>query len=170
MLNKPADDLEFETLIVRYQHDLVVFVSSICPNQALVEDIVQDTNRIMWEKRGQFDPGTNFLAWARTIAKFQMFGHTKRSKKKWLRFNSELVAVIADEIENQGASEKVGLDFCIARLSKNDQSLLKMRYNQGLSLARISRKVGRSEGALKQVFLRVRRQLKECVDRRLLRE
>lgn len=117
--------------------------------------------------------GTNFLAWARTIARFQTLRYLKDSKRKsWLSFDSELVVSLASVSEARDESKRArteALKNCIEKLSDSDKELVSLRYTSKLSLKQIGSSVSRTEGALKQAFLKVRNQLKECIERTILR-
>ncbi len=172
MRKKQTSDSDYELLIEQHQRRLHEFIFTIFPNHTSVEDILQETNRVLWEKRKTFEEGTNFYAWARTIAQFQTLDYLKTSKRKsWLHFNSELIHTITSFVEkaDQIREEKSdALTNCILKLEPVDQELVQLRYKDQLSLKEISKLTKRTEGALKQVFRRVRIQLKECIERRML--
>lgn len=164
-------DAEYQELIREHQRLLHDFIFAIFPDHTSVDDVCQETNRVLWEKRDQFELGTNFRAWARKIAHFQTLSHLKRIKRKsWLRFDSDLVQALAETYqENDEHREKraKAMKECRKLLSPEDQRLLNMRYESNLSQREISLKTARTEGALKQVFLRIRNQLRKCVKRKI---
>lgn len=163
-------DAEYRDLIREHQQMLYDFIFATFPDHSAVDDVRQETNRVLWEKRDQFELGTNFPAWARKIAHFQTLSHLKRVKRKsWLRFDSELVHTLAEDFEereDQRENRAMAMKECRQLLSTEDQKLLNMRYDLSLSHRQISARTGRSEGALKQVFLRIRNQLRECINRK----
>lgn len=144
----------------------------ICPNQTAREDILQETNRVLLQKREDFRLGTNFGAWARRIAQMQFMSFLKQRKTKaWLSFDSELIQFLATsadgEQEDLAFRRKELLSVCMQELEENDRTLIKLKYEQQLSLREISKLTGRSEGGLKQTFMRIRRSLGVCVERKL---
>ena len=169
---KPGPDPDYESLIGSNQRRLYEYIFSLVPNYSVVDDILQETNRVLWEKRDQFKLGTNFLAWARKIAHFQTLDFLKTSKRKgWLHFDTDLTQAIARRVDEQDetrVSRTKALKECMSKLSAKDQEIVNLRYNLHLSLKEIAVEASRSEGALKQVFLRIRKQLKECIDRKVL--
>jgi len=44
-------------------------VGSLLPGDRAAEDVAQETNAIIWDKRGDFELGTNFKAWAEPVGK-----------------------------------------------------------------------------------------------------
>ncbi len=163
-------DAEYRELIREHQQLLYDFIFAIFPDHAAVEDVRQETNRVLWEKRAQFELGTNFPAWSRKIAHFQTLSFLKNIKRKsWLRFDSELVHALAENFEERDEHREkraAAMKQCRQQLSSGDQKLLNMRYESGLSQREISQKTARTEGALKQVFLRIRNQLRKCINRK----
>ncbi|MFZ5830814.1 MAG: sigma factor, partial [Planctomycetota bacterium] len=54
--------------ISRHQSRLRAFVRCLVVRSSDVEDILQDVNAVLWEKADEFQPGTDFWAWAIQIA------------------------------------------------------------------------------------------------------
>ena len=164
-------DAEYQELIRNHQQMLGDFIFSICPDRDAVDDILQETNRVLWVKRNKFEPGTNFSAWSRKIAHFQTLGYLKNSKRKsWLHFDSDLVQTLAEAFEDRDEFREqraAAMKECRLRLSTEDQQLLNMRYELKLSNLKKSEKTQRTEGAMKQVFLRIRNQLKKCIEQKI---
>ena len=48
-------------------------------HSADADDVLQDVNRIPWEKADEYEAGTNFAAWANRVAYFQVL--TLRQQK-----------------------------------------------------------------------------------------
>lgn len=174
MPDQPPEPCEHERLIQSHQAQLRGYIFVICPNQSAMEDILQETNRVLWQKRDEFQAGTNFLAWARTIAQYQTLGFLKKHKSKsWLCFDSDLVQTLASEtIDRDEArqSRSDALGECVRELPKNYADLIDMRYQMQMSLKEVSAKTGRPEGGLKQAFMRIRKMLRECVERKTVRD
>ena len=63
---------ELQSLLSQIQLDLKRFIVSLTGSQADVDDLVQETSLTIWEKRAEFEEGTNFKAWAFSIARFKV--------------------------------------------------------------------------------------------------
>ena len=167
-------DVLFEELLRSYQAELYRFVFSICPNHAAAEDITQETNRVLWEKRNSFEFGTDFRAWMRSIAKFQTLNHLKTLRRKtWMQFDSDLVMILAEDFEHDDEmhlQKRKFLDECVGLIPQSDREMLELKYKNQASLNKISELTNRSVGALKQVFLRIRKQLRDCIQRKIQAE
>ncbi|WP_193212200.1 sigma-70 family RNA polymerase sigma factor [Luteolibacter marinus] len=168
-------DVEYLQLVTRYQPALFGYIRSIAPG-ANADDILQETNLVLWEKASTFEPGTNFKAFAFRIAHFKTLEALRSSKRhSWLQFDSDLLDSIADQQLGQaeaahddgGMSRQTALGNCLGKLSEDDRSLVHCRYTRQQSIREISRSSGRTEGALQQVFFRIRNALRTCVEREL---
>ena len=51
------------------------------PGCSEVRDIQQEVNILLWEKMDQFKLGTNFGAWACTVAYYKVLDYRKKQKK-----------------------------------------------------------------------------------------
>lgn len=164
----PADTIR---LISKHQAALLAYILTLHPNRNEAQDILQETNVVLWQKVGDFQAGTNFKAWAFRIAYLQTLAHLKRSERgNWLGFSSELVETLANEAEpvlEDFEQRHLALRGCLEKLPLKDRQIVHAHYESGRPLAEISAKIGRSVGALKQVLFRVRRALRSCVEANL---
>ena len=153
------------------QAALLAYILTLHPDRSEAQDILQETNVVLWQKIGEFRQGTNFKAWAFRIAYLQTLAHFKRIKRNhWLGFSSELVETLADEAELMLADfeqRQIALRSCIQNLPDKDREILRAHYESGQPLVEVSHQLGRSIGALKQVLFRVRRALRTCIESRL---
>ena len=62
----------FVRLFQQYERGLYRYILSLVLNVAAADDISQNTSLLLWEEFGRFDLNTDFGAWARTIAYYQV--------------------------------------------------------------------------------------------------
>src|SRR6478735_8156363 len=144
---------EFVHLLTLHQEVLRVFVHALLPNQSDVMDLVQETNMVLWEKRGEFRPGSNFGAWARRIARNKVMNHCKKLRRRGCQVLDEAVlACLADEAELpetvEMESRRQALTVCIERLTPENRLLLRARYTSPEEMKRHSLRIGRSHESL----------------------
>jgi len=167
----PDQQAEYVGLITKHQSPLYAYILTIHPDRNAAEDILQEANMVLWRRMDDFEHGTNFQAWAFRIAYFQTMRYLKtRKRKSWLCFDDDLLDILSEDAEEQldgFLDKRDALRKCITKLSNEDTKLLRYRYEGEHSLAEISEVSGRTEGALKQVFLRLRRSLKSCIEKAL---
>ena len=164
-------DSEIVSLLTQYQQALRLYVESLMPGDPAVDDVVQETNTTIWEKRGDFELGTNFMAWIFSIGRFQVRKYRYRqAKESRLVFCEELEDKISAEIPDyleDLSDHHLALRACLEKLKPADQRLLRHRYFEKTTLENYSRMVGRSVGVLKVTLYRIRNRLQECVEKRL---
>ena len=76
------EEKEFVQLLVTHQSVIRAYVISLLPGLAEAEDVIQNTNEVLWTKRESFELGTNFKAWALTTARFQVMALQQTLKKE----------------------------------------------------------------------------------------
>jgi len=169
----PDHDNEIMRLLTSHQGMVYAYILSVHPNRIAAQDILQETNMVLWKKREQFELGTNFKAWAFRFAHFQTLAHLKRVKNKdWIVFTDQLVDTMGQEAaeEFEDFDDRSGaLKSCLGKLPAAEQDLIRAHYQSGLSLADLSSRLGRKRGALKQALFRIRRCLRTCIERELQR-
>ena len=163
-------NLEYLQLVTRHQAAIFGYIRSIAPG-APADDILQETNVILWERADTFEPGTHFKAFAFRIAHLKTLEFLRAAKRgKWLIFDSDVLDSIArrqEEIHHEGADTQGALRDCLAGLDPEDRKLLHRRYTMGHTVRQIARDEMKSEGALQQLFFRLRNNLRACIEHRL---
>ena len=169
--SKPEISAGFVSLLTNHQGDLWAFIVSLMPGHPDVGDVLQKTNLVLWNKQAQFEPGTNFRAWAFQIARFEMLNHLRSCRRDgWVPMNDELAATIAAEMpENLDPCQARldALECCLSGLRKQDRRLIEHRYRTGTQLDEFARASGRSVSALSVTLFRLRAALRRCVEERL---
>ena len=174
MPTKRLSESEFVLLITSHQTAIYAYVLTIFPDRVAAQDILQETNIVLCKKLAEFEPGTNFKAWAFRIAYWQTMAQLKRIKRAGLvSLEPDVMDLVAEEVEEEFADfddRNFALRSCLQKLPAGDASILLAHYQRGESLAEISGRLGRTREALKQVMLRIRRSLRTCIERQLAGE
>jgi RNA polymerase sigma-70 factor (ECF subfamily) len=162
------ESADFVVQITEVQRDLYAYIVTLLPRAADVDDVLQEANRILWMKRDEYQPGTNFRAWAYTIARLQVLAQRKRHQQDRLLFDEQLLETMSSELPDlleQRHPLRSSLAACMEKLSTKDAELLAQRYDRGLSMGQIAKHVQRSAGAIRQALFRIRHTLLECLER-----
>ncbi|MEZ5948397.1 MAG: sigma-70 family RNA polymerase sigma factor [Planctomycetaceae bacterium] len=77
--------------IARCQPRLRAFVRCLLVRQCDVDDLLQEVNAVLWEKAEEFQPGTDFWAWASQIARFKALNLIRKHARERLVFDPEIV-------------------------------------------------------------------------------
>ena len=150
---------------------LRVYVQSLLPGDSSAHDVTQQANSTIWRKRGDFEIGTNFKAWAFSIARYEVLNYRKQqARSARLGFSMELNETIAEEISTRSGeleSRHDALQRCLESLKAKDRELLLHRYHSTATLQEFSHRTGRSVGGLKVTLHRLRSVLLNCISNRL---
>ncbi|HEU5069979.1 MAG TPA: sigma factor [Verrucomicrobiae bacterium] len=92
---KPEQIALGQGLFLQHTPKLRGFEVTICPDLSLVDDLVRETFMTVTEKAGQFVAGTNFMAWACTIARNKVMSACRRQKRHTLLSPEVLESVCA---------------------------------------------------------------------------
>ena len=127
--------------------------------------------RTLWQKRGEFEIGTNFKAWMFSVARFKVLSlwRDQQRNKVWSLPDETLNLLIEDAAEVFYDAEDVrhvALRQCIRELRPQDQGLILRRYFEGRSMEEMAREVGRKADNLKGSMHRIRLNLRACVKRK----
>jgi len=164
---------EFIQLFVRHEAGLRAFVRSLLPTWADVEEVIQETCLVLWRKFGGYEPGSHFLRWACTIARFEVLKYRRKLSRERHVFNDELIMLLAEEaIEetDQRELERQALSDCLQKLSPRQQELVRGCYGGEQTIKEAAEALGRSATSVYKAINRIRLALLECVQRALAEE
>jgi RNA polymerase sigma-70 factor (ECF subfamily) len=159
--------VEFERLFSQCEPDLKAFVFTLLPNWSDAEDVLQRTRIVLWQKFVQFQPESNFKAWALQVARFEVcnFRRTRRSDR--LCFDDELVASLAevrtslmDDLERR----RDALVQCLKKLRASDRQIIRHCYGpKSTTTKEAAERLHRPVNTLYKALNRIRRALSDCV-------
>lgn len=163
-----GDKTAFRPLIEATQADIRTWIAYHGINLADVDDIAQATYIHVYQHIGQFELGTDFHAWIRTIAYYKTKAFLeKRSRELRQRgrlVESYLLEKTPSQVDDQDGIEMASrLRRCLQNLGERGRHLIRMRYN-GVPLQKIATELDRSVPAVKMMLMRVRMQLRRCVE------
>lgn len=157
---------EFLAALVDAQRGLYIYVLRLLPNANDANDVLQEANLVMLRKQAEFQPGTDFLAWAATIAHYQVLSFRLKMHRERLVFDEELTNQLA--VQGAQRTEDLtptveALNHCKDRLPVGDQELLGQRDDDGLAVAELAAALDRSPQAVSQSLYRIRMALLKCI-------
>jgi RNA polymerase sigma-70 factor (ECF subfamily) len=160
----------FVRLLTTAQRPLFSYILSLVGNNGHASDIFQSTNEVLWRKRSEFAPGTNFAAWARRVAYWEVMDFYKRRKGDRHLFDADLLtemAAVIEETATAADSRLAHLDDCLDALPPRQREVILQRYDVGVSIADLAQSLGRTTTATTQLLYRIRLQLMDCVEAKL---
>lgn len=170
-MNESERESEFVGLLTEIQLPLRLYVQSLMAGDPAARDVAQRANSTLWQKRGDFTPGTNFKAWTFSVARFEVLTYRKQqARDARLVFSEGLEETFAEELADSTDDlerRQEALRACLSRLRPKDRDLLLHRYSTTGTLQDYSEKTGQSVGGLKVTLHRLRNALLECIQKKL---
>ncbi|MBL9093109.1 MAG: sigma-70 family RNA polymerase sigma factor [Planctomycetaceae bacterium] len=158
-------------LVSRHDRELATYVYSLVGHGADAEDVLQEVKVTLWKQFAKFEPGTNFLAWARKIATNQVLNYRRSEKRRpTAPFDEQFIEAVAAEIDRRAEAldgRSSALKTCLAKLPEVDRKIVVWRYYDDCGIEEIAAKTRRSTEAVYQVLSRIRNKLSECVSRQV---
>lgn len=165
-----AGDVELYAHIVR-RHQAAVFkiAVGVLGNRAIASDITQTTFIHAFDHLNRFRLETEFKPWLHTIARNLVRDELRRRERQY-RFLAHYRHVAAPDITKPGALEDReqavhdALARCLEALQPAAAEVVKLHYEQGMSLAEAGQRIGRTMVATRQLLFRARIALRTCVE------
>src|SRR5580658_8631053 len=95
-------------LITNAQPTLYRFIRSLLPDANAAQDVLQETNLVLWRKSDEFRDKVNFMGWAFTIARYQVLAYRRDSSREQRMFDQSLFDELADEAAERLANRASG--------------------------------------------------------------
>jgi RNA polymerase sigma-70 factor, ECF subfamily len=172
--NEPAHlrDDEFVQLLNRYKKPLIRLIYCMVRNPTDADDIFQQAAVTIWEKFSDFEPGSDFFAWASSIARFKVRDFVKRKARRKVHFSDDLVDKLAAEQCELGLDDARlrALTQCRQKLSRDDQELLAAYYGNVNKVTDLAERCGCSASSIYINLRRIRRALLHCIQRTVSQE
>lgn len=166
---RPREDSgDFVCNLIDLQPELRTFIAHLMPFADVRGDILQDVNLLVWEKRENFELGTNFRAWVYTFARNVTMQHQKRARRENERvFSQETIDLLADEFSETDPvidDRMVALRSCLEKIPNAERKLLLSRYAERGAVEKAAETSDKSASALRGTLFRLRTALRRCVE------
>lgn len=167
-MNHPED--EFIRQLTSCQNLLFSYIYNLLGDLHHTRDVLQQTNVVMWKKNQEFEPGTNFKAWAHKCAYYEALSFLRDHKRDRHVFDEELVHLLAEESEEIAMDEDerlLALRHCLAKLPRNQRHLIDRRYRAEVPVRDLAAEFSKKESAIKMLLMRTRDALATCIETKL---
>ena len=169
----PAAERSFEVLAADYRPMLECYLKGITGESHLAEDLTQETFLVALKQIDRFEPGGNFGAWLRGIARNKVREHRRSAARRPLLVDSRIVEGMEqvfglfDAPDASGSAWGERLEVvraCIGKLKSRLRSAVECVYQRGKSLQEASAELDCSAVAVGQRLTRARRLIRECAE------
>ncbi len=158
----------FVRLLSENQRRIALYVLGLVPRWSDAEEVIQETNLVLWREFDKFQPGTNFPAWACTVAFHQVLAWRKRRSRQRVRFSDAFLEAVARESAVAGEQLDARwnhLSGCLEKLPDDRRELVRLRYSEECTIEELAERSGRTVAAVYRALSRARRMLFDCVNR-----
>lgn len=166
-----GDEAAFRTLMDRHLQLLRSYVALRAPVPDLIDEVAHDAFVFAYQNLSDFTSGS-LQPWLRSIAHNLLRDRLKayaRESVKHERYSEQVrweMALAAAEkpTGGGGGDESEHLVNCLQKLRHHQRTTLELRYESQLSSEEIAQRTGRSTLAVRTLLMRVRQQLRECIE------
>ena len=155
-----------QRLFIEHEPGLRAYINSLVPDFSRAQDVLQETFLTVTSKAGDFVPGSNFLGWACTIARYKVLEALRQQKFIGL----SVAAVEALCVCEAAVPENPRTDLltqCIEDLAPKARQIITLRYKGSHSPSEVAHIVGWTPDAVYVALNRARRFLQDCITRKL---
>jgi RNA polymerase sigma-70 factor (ECF subfamily) len=166
----PSDDFIRE--LTAAQPRLFAFAVTLVGNTDAAADVMQETNVTLCRQWQEYAPGTNFMAWACTVARFKVLEYRRAARREAVIFGGELLDDLASEAEEASHSDSdqaAALAECLGKLQPRQRELIRQRYEDGVTVQALAQSEHRSSRGMAVTLFRLRHWLLDCMERALMR-
>jgi RNA polymerase sigma-70 factor (ECF subfamily) len=143
---------------------------SLLRNHHDAEEVLAETAKVLWERFDQYEPNTEFRAWACRIAHYKALKHRTKAHRRHTVFSDSFLALVdedaiimADRLDVRARA----LADCLQKLPKLERKLIERRYAQNGSVAEIAKMIGQSVQTAYRIIARIHSALFDCINRAL---
>jgi RNA polymerase sigma-70 factor (ECF subfamily) len=164
---------EFVRLLNGAHRQVLSYLVSLLGNRPDAEDVFQRTSVTLWRKFATFERGTNFAAWAATVAFYEARNFQRLGARARLHFSEALLDILAAERVGDMAHTDArhdALKHCMGKLDDSGRQLVEAAYIEGSDIGLLAEQRGRARQTLYNKLNIIRRLLADCVTQRLAEE
>ncbi len=171
-----GDVAAFSQLVHQYQARVRAYIGCYLQRADGVDDLGQEVFVAAFKDIGTYRRESAFSTWLLGVARHRVLRHM-RSEMLKLRLtdtllNHGLTTRLGEDEDDMKERERAlaALSKCVEDLPTGSDGLIREHYFQSASIVDIARRSGKAEGTLRMTLLRIRRRLRDCVERRLAGE
>ncbi len=139
--------------------DLNTTVRSIVPDREAVNEILQNTATVLWEKYWNIDDPSEFRKVAFTIVRYQILSYRRDRARNRLLFDEGIVSLIVDPgttLDTAFSRERELLDQGLSSLTKEERELILAAYQPGVKITRLAEQQGKTAMSLYKKIQKIR--------------
>lgn len=161
----------FARLFAQHHRWLYAYLMSILGDFSSTEEVFQEVCVILWREYGKFDPETDFRRWASVIARNKVYQFRDARARHGKCLSNGVLELIAEQALEQSdllEERRIALHNCLGKLSESDRELVAACYSESSrNFKQVADQLRRPVNTVYKALQRIRRALRQCIDRRL---
>lgn len=152
---------------------LFVYFYSLTGEKDTAEDLLQEVFLIFSKDPQKFNPEKgSFYSWGCVVGRNLFYGQLRKTKKETIRESNDMEnfpskyedpqSEIPERMEESG--KFLSLKDCISRLSSDDQSLVREKFQNESTLENIGKKLGITKRSVSRRYAEILKKLRFCLE------
>ncbi len=168
-----GDTAAFAGLVKLYESDLWRIAAVMLRDRGATENMVQQAFIDAYTHLDQYQSGTDFGAWIRTVARNRLRKELRTASREDRRLTvyreqlAERLKAESPSPHDDGDLYLAALQGCREGLPERDAAIIRMRYEKGLSFETIADRQGQTQEAVQRMISRIRGRLRACIEGKL---
>ena len=160
---------QFMALYSGHQRRLYLYTMTLLPASVDAEDVLQEANLVLWRKFDQYEPDSNFFAWACQIIRYEVLKYREKRARAARLLDPDvfdrLAEVAIKQVEHLDRAAPPSPGGLHGALNAGDRDLMRKRYSEAMEVRAIAAAMNRSPNAVSKSLGRIRRLLLDCINR-----
>jgi RNA polymerase sigma-70 factor (ECF subfamily) len=161
-------------LFLQHRFMLMSYLRALVRDPHDAEDLFQEVGlRVMHSDDVATDPA-QFAAWCRGVARNLVLHHWRSKRRNRMEMSERLLDALelayrqVDASPDLESRRAAALSECLGQLPPRPRELVRRRYSDNQSSAEIGIALQRSAAAVRKMLERVRAELEECIQNKLI--
>jgi len=171
-MSDSATRQQFTELLRQHQNQLFGYIFSLVRSMEDTQDVFQQASLVLWNKFDRFQPGTNFLAWACSVARLEAMNFLRKRNHEARSFSLEVQERLADmqaNIVEETSDQQEALTHCLDELPADQRKLLWDCYDGQHTVREVADSLDRTTHSVYSSLRHIRKTMLECMRRFLSR-
>lgn len=164
---------EFTQLVAQQHQQLRSFVRTLGVAPDWVDDLAQEVFLVAWRERVAFDSQRDIGKWLRGIARNLVRNELRKDQRRQRILHEGLSELLIRPLESETETpvweqgRMSALRDCVEQLAPKSRQIVAGRYGDGWKAPDLADHLGMTAAAVRQALMRIREQLKQCIELRL---
>lgn len=161
-LPSKSDQDRFSAFFMSVFSDLNAAIYSMLPDRGAVEEVLQNTSVVLWEKYWEVEDELEFRKIAFTVARFQVLSYRRDRMRNRMLFDEGIVSLLVDPATISKAyltKEQEILEKCLLSLTAEERELIFASYQPGVKITEMAAREGKTPMSLYKKIQKIKARL-----------